>query len=89
MAYTKSQRKFYIKGSEEPPTFEHDPSLPGLPVPSLKQSLTRYLLSVKPLVSGEQYAVTENKCKSFESSELAQQLQNLLLERAKVCNLDH
>ena len=38
----------------------HQQSLPHLPVPPLQSSLEKYLLSVRPLLSEEEYRHTEN-----------------------------
>mmetsp|Transcript_10564 Transcript_10564/g.18703 ORF Transcript_10564/g.18703 Transcript_10564/m.18703 type:complete len:872 (+) Transcript_10564:155-2770(+) len=50
-------------------TYAFDSSLPAQPLPSLKDTVERYLLSVKPLLSEEEFAKTVEMSKSFMKSE--------------------
>lgn len=63
----------------------HQHSLPHLPVPPLQSSLEKYLLSVRPLLTEEEYHNTEIVVKKFgEPGGLGVQLHSMLKERAKV-----
>ncbi|KAG8199407.1 hypothetical protein JTE90_000275 [Oedothorax gibbosus] len=63
----------------------HQQSLPRLPVPPLHPSLEKYLLSVRPLLTEEEYNNTVKVVKDFGAPNgLGSQLHALLKERAKV-----
>lgn len=63
----------------------HQKSLPRLPVPPLHPSLERYLLSVRPLLTEDEYYQTEKVVKTFGGpGGLGVKLHNMLKERAKV-----
>ena len=47
------------------PTHVFQSSLPRLPIPKLEQSCQRYLASQKPLLSPEEYSVTDKYVQSF------------------------
>lgn len=48
-------------------TFEEDEKLPSLPLPSLSDTLQRYLESVKPFASSDnEYQKTEKVVKAFQ-----------------------
>eukprot|EP00058_Branchiostoma_floridae_P006118 XP_002591606.1 hypothetical protein BRAFLDRAFT_223395 [Branchiostoma floridae] len=64
-------------------TWKYQDSLPPLPVPPLKNTLDKYLESVKPFVTAEEYKQTEAVVREFEEG-VGQSLQQQLLERAKV-----
>ncbi|XP_019636197.1 PREDICTED: peroxisomal carnitine O-octanoyltransferase-like isoform X1 [Branchiostoma belcheri] len=64
-------------------TWKYQDSLPPLPVPPLKSSLEKYLESVKPFVTAEEYKETEAVVRQFEVG-IGQSLHQQLLERAKV-----
>uniref|UniRef100_A0A8C0J1V5 Peroxisomal carnitine O-octanoyltransferase n=1 Tax=Chelonoidis abingdonii TaxID=106734 RepID=A0A8C0J1V5_CHEAB len=70
-----------FKSSEER-TFQYQNSLPSLPVPTLDESLKRYLDAVKPFLNQEEYQRTEDIVKKFEHG-IGKVLQHKLLERAK------
>lgn len=53
----------------KPSLFNFQGCLPRLPVPSLKQTCSQYLLTVKPLLSEEEYADMEGKVKKFLKEE--------------------
>lgn len=68
--------------STEERTFQYQDSLPSLPVPSLEESLKKYLESVKPFANEEEYKKTEEIVQKFQNG-LGEKLQQKLLERAK------
>lgn len=58
--------------------------LPRLPVPALEDTLEKYLKTVKPLVTDEEFAVTEEIVKKFSAPDaIGATLQKKLLERAR------
>lgn len=62
-------------------TFEHDERLPSLPVPQLQQTLKKYLESVRPHVSDEEYERTARLARDFEQG-VGQDLHRKLVKRA-------
>ncbi|XP_063093230.1 peroxisomal carnitine O-octanoyltransferase isoform X3 [Cavia porcellus] len=68
--------------SPEERTFQYQDSLPALPVPSLEESLKKYLDSVKPFANEEEYKKTEEIVKKFKNG-IGGKLHQKLLERAK------
>lgn len=62
-------------------TFGGESSLPKLPVPTLEETLSRYLASVKPLVSESQFLKTQEAVHQFAASAQAQELQKRLIAR--------
>uniref|UniRef100_A0A8C3YBG5 Peroxisomal carnitine O-octanoyltransferase n=1 Tax=Catagonus wagneri TaxID=51154 RepID=A0A8C3YBG5_9CETA len=68
--------------STEERTFQYQDSLPSLPVPSLEESLKKYLESVKPFANEEEYKRTEAIVQKFQNG-IGEKLQKKLLERAK------
>ncbi|KAL8597550.1 hypothetical protein ACOMHN_033421 [Nucella lapillus] len=62
--------------------FSKQSSLPLLPVPPLKQTLDKYLDSVRPLISDQQFAKTKEVVRQFMQSP-GPQLQDMLEKRAK------
>ncbi|XP_051465450.1 peroxisomal carnitine O-octanoyltransferase isoform X2 [Apus apus] len=76
-----AMEKQVLELSEER-TFQYQDSLPSLPVPPLGESLSKYLDSVKPFLSQEEYQRTENIVKKFENG-IGKELHQKLLERAK------
>ncbi|KAF9046339.1 acyltransferase ChoActase/COT/CPT [Panaeolus papilionaceus] len=71
--------------SEDPsatPMLRYQASLPKLPVPALESTCSKYLETVKPLVTPEAYARTEAVVSEFLASPLAQKLQDRLKDRA-------
>lgn len=71
-----------IYSSTEEKTFSNQDKLPPLPVPDLSHTLDRYLDSVKPHVTPEQYRQTEFIVQQFASG-VGKQLHKELLEKAK------
>ncbi|KAF9411733.1 Carnitine O-acetyltransferase mitochondrial [Podila epigama] len=57
--------------------------LPSLPIPPLEQTLARYIESVRPLATDEEYERTVKATHAFKHSELGQFLDRRLRERAE------
>ncbi|XP_061202088.1 peroxisomal carnitine O-octanoyltransferase isoform X1 [Neopsephotus bourkii] len=74
-------QKQVLESSEER-TFQYQDFLPSLPVPSLDDSLSKYLDAVKPFLNQEEYQRTENIVKKFKNG-IGKELHEKLLERAK------
>ncbi|KAH0627482.1 hypothetical protein JD844_003231 [Phrynosoma platyrhinos] len=72
-----------VTDHSEERTFQHQSSLPSLPVPALDESLKKYLDSVRPFLNEEEYQRTQDIVKRFENG-IGKELQQKLLERAKV-----
>ncbi|XP_007531987.1 peroxisomal carnitine O-octanoyltransferase isoform X1 [Erinaceus europaeus] len=68
--------------STEERTFQYQDSLPSLPVPSLEESLNKYLAAVKPFANKEEYKRTEEIVQNFKKG-IGEKLHQKLLERAK------
>ncbi|XP_068942217.1 peroxisomal carnitine O-octanoyltransferase [Petaurus breviceps papuanus] len=68
--------------STEERTFQYQDSLPSLPVPSLDESLKKYLESVKPFANEEEYKQTEEIVRKFQNG-IGEKLHQKLLEKAK------
>ncbi|XP_022371123.1 peroxisomal carnitine O-octanoyltransferase [Enhydra lutris kenyoni] len=68
--------------STEERTFQYQDSLPSLPVPSLEESLKKYLEAVKPFANKEEYKKTEEIVQKFRDG-IGRKLHQKLLERAK------
>lgn len=65
-------------------TFQHEMSLPHLPVPPLQQTMEKYLLSVKPLLTDEEYQCTKEVVSEFQEPDGAGELlQDKLVSRSK------
>ncbi|XP_052682720.1 peroxisomal carnitine O-octanoyltransferase-like [Crassostrea angulata] len=67
--------------SDNEKTFSSDESLPSLPVPDLQHTLQRYLDSVKPHVTDEEYRQTEFIVQQFASG-IGKELHKKLVEKA-------
>ena len=63
-------------------TFAYDEELPDLPLPSLKDTLNRYLDSIKPHVTDEEFLNTKKITESFAENE-GPILHQRLVERSK------
>ncbi|XP_062841938.1 peroxisomal carnitine O-octanoyltransferase isoform X2 [Trichomycterus rosablanca] len=63
-------------------TFQHQASLPPLPVPSLEESLRKYLDAVKPFATEDEFRNTEATVKHFAEN-IGKHLHQKLLQRAK------
>ncbi|XP_050388403.1 peroxisomal carnitine O-octanoyltransferase [Patella vulgata] len=68
--------------SDDEKTFGNQESLPSLPIPPLQKTLDRYLDSVKPFVTDEEYKQTEFLVQQFHSG-VGKELHFKLFERAK------
>lgn len=65
------------------PMLRYQANLPKLPVPPLQATLQKYLRSVRPLLSDEDYKKTEQAVREFETSGAGVKLQERLEARAK------
>ena len=60
----------------------YEASLPRLPVPALEETATRYLNSVRPLLSNDEYQKTKSAVEAFTApGSLGRELQKRLLQR--------
>jgi carnitine O-acetyltransferase len=57
-------------------------SLPKLPVPALESTCVKYLATLQPLLTKQEYTKTKFAVSSFLASPLAAELQKRLKERA-------
>lgn len=64
------------------PTYAYQRSLPHLPVPSLSSTTSKYLETVRPHLTPEQFAKTRKAVEDFAGSEIAKRLQERLQARA-------
>ncbi|GAB9469004.1 Carnitine o-palmitoyltransferase 2 [Globisporangium polare] len=62
------------------PTFHFQKSLTRLPIPKLEETLARYLASVEPVVSAEQFAQTKKAVQKFQEG-VGPELQKALVAR--------
>ena len=62
-------------------TFYNDDKLPSLPVPTVNETIKKYLLSCKAILTDEDYEKTEHICQKFVEKD-SKILQDKLLERA-------
>ncbi|GIX67153.1 peroxisomal carnitine O-octanoyltransferase [Caerostris extrusa] len=69
----------YVSKSEK--TFANDELLPSLPVPSLSQTITKYLDSVKVHVTTEEYLKTKEIAQNFQNG-IGEELHAKLLKKA-------
>ena len=63
-------------------TFQYDQDLPSLPLPSLHDTLQRYLESVRHLVDERQWEETREKTEQFKNGKSGQELQKILVNKA-------
>lgn len=70
-----------LSKSSEERTFQYQNHLPSLPVASLHESLQKYLESVKPFASEEEFEATKNIVHKFEEG-IGKELYNKLQQRA-------
>ncbi|KAG8179267.1 hypothetical protein JTE90_026731 [Oedothorax gibbosus] len=74
-----SRDALYVSKSEK--TFAHDEKLPSLPVPNLSETLSKYLDSVKGLVSEEEFLNTTAIVEKFRNG-VGKELHRKLLHKA-------
>ncbi|XP_064614131.1 peroxisomal carnitine O-octanoyltransferase-like [Liolophura sinensis] len=67
--------------TESDSTFAHQESLPSLPIPPLDQTLSKYLDSIRPHVTNEEYLKTERLVRRFEEG-AGRDLHRKLMSRA-------
>lgn len=74
----------YLSDNPDETTFKYDENLPNLPIPSLQESISKLLDSIKPIAvdQPEAYKETERKAREFLASQDVSDLQALLKERA-------
>ncbi|KPI40817.1 Carnitine O-acetyltransferase, mitochondrial [Cyphellophora attinorum] len=73
----------YREDSSKPAMLRFEDSLPRLPVPTLEETSKRYLKSLHPLLTKEEYAASEKAVNAFsQSSSLGPTLQERLVARA-------
>lgn len=71
----------FLSDSEEK-TFQYDKTLPSLPVPALDETLAKYLKSVKPFLTDEEFAETQKTVKDFQNG-IGKELHQKLMEKSK------
>lgn len=64
------------------PMLQYERSLPRLPVPTLESTAAKYLESVEPLLTPQEFQETQKAVHSFVTSDLGTELQQRLLARA-------
>ncbi|KAG9035876.1 Carnitine O-acetyltransferase mitochondrial [Tulasnella sp. JGI-2019a] len=64
------------------PMLQYERSLPRLPVPTLHSTAAKYLETVEPLVTPQEFEETKKAVQSFVTSDIAKELQRRLQERA-------
>ncbi|PVU96848.1 hypothetical protein BB561_000907 [Smittium simulii] len=62
--------------------YQKQPEVPKLPVPTLEETLPKYLKTLKPLLSQQEYESSKNIVSEFQASEIGQKLQTRLSQRA-------
>uniref|UniRef100_A0A3Q3W6X4 Peroxisomal carnitine O-octanoyltransferase n=1 Tax=Mola mola TaxID=94237 RepID=A0A3Q3W6X4_MOLML len=72
----------HLSESQPERTFQHQSSLPPLPVPSLEGSLSKYLDAVRPFASEKEFKATEETVRKFQDG-VGKELHQKLLHRAK------
>jgi hypothetical protein len=68
----------FFYGQRSPLTFSFQSAMPRLPVPALADTMKRYLRTVKPLLSEDEYAKTEKEARDFMKSTSAKKCQAIL-----------
>ncbi|KAI0685797.1 acyltransferase ChoActase/COT/CPT [Cerioporus squamosus] len=72
----------YVADPSKGPMLRYEASLPKLPVPPLSSTAAKYLETVEPHVTKEQFAKTQAAVQKFLDSEQSKVLQQRLQERA-------
>jgi carnitine O-palmitoyltransferase 1, liver isoform len=76
--------KFLFAKSTE--TFAYQDYLPHLPVPEIKDSLNRYLVSIEPLLNSSEMETLRQRAQEFVKSEEAEIIQRVLLTKYQNSN---
>ncbi|XP_064630184.1 peroxisomal carnitine O-octanoyltransferase-like isoform X2 [Lineus longissimus] len=79
--YKKTAKEVFLAKNNEK-TFQYQDKLPSLPVPSLEQTLNKYLDSVAPHLNDAEYRETEFVVRQFGSG-IGKELHGKLVEKAK------
>lgn len=70
--------------SEKGDMFKYQSTIPKLPVPPLRQTLERYLHSVRPLLNNDEFQRTKEAVEEFgKGGGQGEELQKKLLQRAE------
>jgi carnitine O-acetyltransferase len=78
----------YPEDNSVGPLLRYQKSLPKLPVPALKDTLEKYLKSVRPLTNSEEYAKTEAAVAEFQKpGGFGEELHRRLLAKANNPNV--
>ena len=64
------------------PMLRYQASLPNLPIPPLESTCSKYLESVRPILTPSEFANTKSAVEEFVASPHAAELQKLLQQRA-------
>jgi carnitine O-acetyltransferase len=64
--------------------YKHQSMLPMLPVPQLEQTFDKYLKTIRPLTSTEEFANSQRLVQQFLDSPQSRQLQQRLIERREL-----
>lgn len=72
----------YVRDPNVGPTYAYQRSLPHLPVPTLASTTSKYLESVQPHLTPDEYKRTKKVVEEFATSDLAKTLQERLQARA-------
>lgn len=72
----------YVADPSLGPTYRYQRSLPHLPVPTLESTTSKYLETVQPHLTPEEYKTTKEAVENFVGSDLARKLQERLVARA-------
>src|SRR5687767_3618336 len=78
----------YPEDNSAGPMLRYQKYLPKLPVPALKDTLEKYLKTVRPLTDSEEYAKTEAAVTAFQKpGGIGEELQKRLLAKANDPNV--
>ncbi|TCD70509.1 Carnitine O-acetyltransferase mitochondrial [Steccherinum ochraceum] len=72
----------YTADPSQGPMLRYEASLPRLPVPALSSTAAKYLESVQPHLTAEEFATTRQVVEKFLQSDQSKQLQERLQQRA-------
>lgn len=72
---------YQVPEESDEKTFQYDESLPPLPLPPLDNTLNKYLDTVRPHVTEEEFAVTEQLVKDFKDGQ-GKELHDILAIKA-------